>query len=130
MYPNAVASLRRDQEKLSRFSTFRRALEAIRTANPIESSCDSPAPAAMDGAKGQGSRKRGPTLVYKLPPTAEERWRRLNGAEFLAPGSKLWRHKEVSGGPVPPLLRCQIGSDTPPSPTPTKPKGRHRQGLR
>jgi putative transposase len=82
-YPKAVASLRRDQDKLLTFYDFpAEHWQHIRTSNPVESTF-STVRLRQRITKGPGSRKRGVTMAYKLLRMAEERWRRLNGAELL-----------------------------------------------
>jgi transposase-like protein len=82
-YPKAVTSLRRDQDKLLTFFDFpAEHWKHIRTTNPIESSFAT-VRLRQRVTKGPGSRKRGLMMAYKLLRMAEERWRRLNGAELL-----------------------------------------------
>jgi putative transposase len=82
-YPKAVESLRRDQDQLLTFYDFpAEHWKHIRTSNPIESSFAT-VRLRQRITKGPGSRKRGLMMAYKLLRMAEERWRRLNGHEFL-----------------------------------------------
>jgi putative transposase len=82
-YPKAVASLRRDQDKLLAFYDFpAEHWVHIRTSNPIESAF-STVRLRQRVTKGPGSRKRGLTMAYKLLNMAQERWRRLKHAELL-----------------------------------------------
>ena len=82
-YPKAVASLRRDQDKLLTFYDFpAEHWKHIRTSNPIESSFAT-VRLRQRVTKGPGSRKRGLMMAYKLLRMAQERWRRLDGAELL-----------------------------------------------
>jgi len=82
-YPKAVASLRRDQDKLLTFYDFpAEHWKHIRTTNPIESSFAT-VRLRQRITKGPGSRKRGLMMAYKLLRMAQERWRRLGGAELL-----------------------------------------------
>jgi putative transposase len=82
-YPKAVASLRRDEDKLLTFFDFpAQHWKHIRTTNPIESSFAT-VRLRQRVTKGPGSRKRGLLMAYKLLRMAEERWRRLDGAELL-----------------------------------------------
>jgi putative transposase len=82
-YPKAVASLRRDQDKLLTFYDFpAEHWKHIRTTNPIESSFAT-VRLRQRVTKGPGSRARGLTMAYKLLRMAEQRWRRLNGAALL-----------------------------------------------
>lgn len=82
-YPKAVTSLRRDQDKLLAFYDFpAEHWKHIRTTNPIESAFAT-VRLRQRVTKGPGSRNRGLTMAYKLLRMAQERWRRLNGAELL-----------------------------------------------
>jgi putative transposase len=82
-YPKAVASLRRDQDKLLTFYDFpAEHWKHIRTSNPVESTFAT-VRLRQRITKGPGSRKRGLMMAYKLLRMAEERWRRLDGAELL-----------------------------------------------
>jgi putative transposase len=82
-YPKAVASLRRDRDKLLAFYDFpAEHWKHIRTTNPIESSFAT-VRLRQRVTKGPGSRIRGLTMAYKLLRMAEERWRRLDGATLL-----------------------------------------------
>jgi transposase-like protein len=82
-YPKAVASLRKDEDKLLTFY----ALPAehwrhLRTTNPIESPFAT-VRLRQRVTKGAGSRTKGLTMAFKLLLMAEQRWRKLNGAELL-----------------------------------------------
>jgi putative transposase len=82
-YPKAVTSLRRDQDKLLAFFDFpAEHWKHIRTTNPIESAFAT-VRLRQRVTKGPGSRKRGLMMAYKLLRMAQERWRRLDGAELL-----------------------------------------------
>jgi putative transposase len=82
-YPKAVASLRRDQDKLLAFYDFpAEHWKHIRTSNPIESSFAT-VRLRQRVTKGPGSRNRRLMMAYKLLRMAQERWRRLDGAELL-----------------------------------------------
>lgn len=82
-YPKAVASLRREQDKLLTFYDFpAEHWVHIRTSNPIESAF-STVRLRQRVTKGPGSRKRGLMMAYKLLNMAQERWRRLKHAELL-----------------------------------------------
>jgi putative transposase len=82
-YPKAVTSLRRDQDQLLTFYDFpAEHWKHIRTSNPVESTF-STVRLRQRITKGPGSRKRGLMMAYKLLRMAEERWRRLDGAELL-----------------------------------------------
>jgi transposase-like protein len=82
-YPKAIESLRRDEEALLAFYDFpAEHWKHIRTSNPIESSF-STVRLRQRVTKGPGSPGRGCLMAFKLLKMAEERWRRLNGAELL-----------------------------------------------
>jgi len=82
-YPKAIASLRRDEEALLAFYDFpAEHWKHIRTSKPIESSF-STVRLRQRVTKGPGSPGRGSLMAFKLLKMAEERWRRLNGAELL-----------------------------------------------
>jgi len=82
-YPKAVQSLRRDEEALLSFYDFpAEHWKHIRTTNPIESSF-STVRLRQRVTKGPGSSNRGCLMAFKLLAMAQERWRRLNGAELL-----------------------------------------------
>jgi putative transposase len=82
-YPKAVTSLRRDQDKLLAYYDFpAEHWKHIRTTNPIESAFAT-VRLRQRVTKGPGSRKRGLMMAYKLLRMAQDRWRRLDGAELL-----------------------------------------------
>jgi transposase-like protein len=82
-YPKAVASLRRGEDALLAFYDFpAEHWKHIRTSNPIESSFAT-VRLRQRVTKGPGSPGRGCLMAFKLLKMAEERWRRLNGAELL-----------------------------------------------
>jgi transposase-like protein len=82
-YPKAVASLRRDAEKLLSFYDFpAEHWKHLRTTNPIESPFAT-VRLRQRVTKGAGSRTKGLTLAYKLLRMAEERWRRLDAPELI-----------------------------------------------
>lgn len=82
-YPKAIASLRRDQDKLLTFFDFpAEHWKHIRTSNPIESTFAT-VRLRQRVTKGPGSRLRGLTMAFKLIQMAQARWRRLNGAHLL-----------------------------------------------
>jgi putative transposase len=82
-YPKAVASLRRDLDQLLTFYDFpAEHWKHIRTSNPVESTFAT-VRLRQRITKGPGSRKRGLMMAYKLLRMAEERWRKLDGAELL-----------------------------------------------
>ena len=82
-YPKAVASLRRDEDKLLTFYDFpAEHWKHIRTTNVVESPFAT-VRLRQRATKGPGSRERGLAMAYKLLRMAEGRWRRLNGAQLL-----------------------------------------------
>jgi putative transposase len=82
-YPKAVESLRRDQDKLLTFYDLpAEHWRHLRTTNPIESPFAT-VRLRQRVTKGAGSRTKGLTMAFKLLLMAQERWRKLNGAEFL-----------------------------------------------
>lgn len=82
-YPKAVESLRRDEEKLLTFYAFpAEHWRHLRTTNPIESPFAT-VRLRQRVTKGAGSRAKGLAMAFKLLLMAQERWRKLNGAELL-----------------------------------------------
>jgi putative transposase len=82
-YPNAVATLTRDQGKLLTFFDFpAEHWVHIRTRNPIESAFAT-VRLRQRVTKGAGSRQCGLTMAFKLLEMAQLRWHRLNGAALL-----------------------------------------------
>jgi transposase-like protein len=82
-YPKAVASLRRDFEKLLTFFDFpAEHWKHLRTTNIIESPFAT-VRLRQRVTKGPGSRTKANTMTFKLLEMAEARWRRLNGHELL-----------------------------------------------
>ena len=82
-YPKAVASLRRDFEKLLTFFDFpAEHWKHLRTTNIIESPFAT-VRLRQRVTKGPGSRTKAITMTFKLLEMAEKRWRRLNGHELL-----------------------------------------------
>ena len=82
-YPKAVASLRRDEEALLAFYDFpAEHWKHIRTSNVIESPF-STVRLRQRVTKGPGSAKRGLQMAFKLLEMAQQRWRRINGAQLL-----------------------------------------------
>jgi putative transposase len=82
-YPKAIESLRRDQEKLLTFYAFpAEHWRHLRTTNPIESPFAT-VRLRQRVTKGAGSRSKGLAMAFKLLLMAQERWRKLNGAELL-----------------------------------------------
>lgn len=82
-YPKAVASLRRDFEKLLTFFDFpAEHWKHLRTTNIIESPFAT-VRLRQRVTKGPGSRTKAITMTFKLLEMAEARWRRLNGHELL-----------------------------------------------
>jgi putative transposase len=82
-YPNAVATLTRDQAKLLTFFDFpAEQWVHIRTSNPIESAFAT-VRLRQRSTRGAGSRQRRLTMEFRLLEMAQLRWRRLNGAALL-----------------------------------------------
>ena len=82
-YPKAVASLRRDFEKLLTFFDFpAEHWKHLRTTNIIESPFAT-VRLRQRVTKGPGSRMKAITMAFKLLEMAEQRWRRINGPELL-----------------------------------------------
>jgi transposase-like protein len=82
-YPKAVASLRRDQDKLLTFFDFpAEHWVHLRTTNPVESPF-STVRLRQRVTKGAGSRTKGLVMAFKLLDMAEKRWRRLNAPHLL-----------------------------------------------
>jgi transposase-like protein len=77
-YPKAVASLRRNQEKLLTFFDFpAEHWLHIRSTNVIESAFAT-VRLRTRVTKGAGSRARALTMTFKLLDMAEKRWRKIN----------------------------------------------------
>ncbi len=82
-YPKAVASLRRDQAQLLTFYDFpAEHWRHLRTTNIIESPFAT-VRLRQRVTKGAGSRTKALMMAFKLLAMAEERWRKVNGAELL-----------------------------------------------
>jgi putative transposase len=82
-YPKAVASLRRDQEKLLTFYDFpAEHWVHLRTTNVVESPF-STVRLRQRVTKGAGSRTKGLMMAFKLLEMAEKRWRRLNAPHLV-----------------------------------------------
>jgi transposase-like protein len=82
-YPKAVESLRKDEEKLLTYYDLpAEHWRHLRTTNPIESPFAT-VRLRQRVTKGAGSRTKGLTMAFKLLLMAQERWRKLNGAELL-----------------------------------------------
>jgi putative transposase len=91
-YPKAVASLRRDEDKLLTFYDFpAKHWQHIRSTNAIESSFAT-VRLRTRVTKGAGSRTKALLMAFKLLAMAEKRWRRINApemAETLADGARF-----------------------------------------
>ncbi|MCP4006368.1 MAG: IS256 family transposase, partial [bacterium] len=89
-YPKAVASLRRDEDKLLTFYEFpAEHWQHIRSANAIESSFAT-VRLRTRVTKGAGSRTKALLMAFKLLVMAEKRWRKINApqlAEKVADGA-------------------------------------------
>ena len=82
-YPKAVASLREDEERLLvHFDFPAEHWKHLRTTNVIESPF-STVRLRTRVTKGAGSRAKALLMAYKLLDMAQERWRKLDGAELL-----------------------------------------------
>ena len=82
-YPKAAGCLVEDREALlTHFDFPAEHWRHIRTTNPIESPFAT-VRLRQRVTKGPGSAGRGCLMAFKLLTMAEERWRRLNGAEHL-----------------------------------------------
>lgn len=82
-YPKAVAALRRDQAQLLTFYECpAEHWRHLRTTNIIESPFAT-VRLRQRVTKGAGSRTKALMMAFKLLAMAEERWRKVNGAELL-----------------------------------------------
>lgn len=82
-YPKAVAALRRDQAQLLTFYECpAEHWRHLRTTNIIESPFAT-VRLRQRVTKGAGSRTKALMMAFKLLTMAEERWRKVNGAELL-----------------------------------------------
>ncbi len=82
-YPKATECLAKDREALLAFYDFpAEHWVHIRTTNPIESTF-STLRLRTDKTRGCLSRETTLTMVFKLFESAQKRWRRLNGAQYL-----------------------------------------------
>ena len=82
-FPKATAKIVDDLDVLLAFYDF--PLEHwihLRTTNPIESTC-STVRLRTKVTRGAGSRAAGLAMAYKLIDAAQDRWRRINGAELV-----------------------------------------------
>lgn len=82
-HPKAVASLQRDEQTLLTFFDFpAEHWKHLRTSNVVESPFAT-VRLRQRVTKGPGSRSKGVTMAFKLLEMAQQRWRRLNGADLL-----------------------------------------------
>ena len=82
-HPKAVASLQRDEQTLLTFFDFpAEHWKHLRTSNVVESPFAT-VRLRQRITKGPGSRSKGVTMAFKLLEMAQQRWRRINGAELL-----------------------------------------------
>lgn len=82
-YPKAVASLRRDQDKLLTFYDFpAEHWKHIRTTNPIESVFATVRNRTRK-TKGCLNRKTALAMVYRLMMSAKKKWRKISGPNRL-----------------------------------------------
>ena len=83
-YPKVAACLEKDREALLAFYDFpAEHWVHIRTTNPIESMF-STVRLRTDQTRGCLSRETTLTMVFKLFESAQKRWRRLNGSQYLS----------------------------------------------
>jgi|TARA_Y100000031_G_scaffold614_1_gene889 transposase-like protein len=82
-YPKAVASLRRDEDKLLTYFDFpAEHWVNLRTTNVIESPLATVS-LRQRVTKGAGSRTKGLMMAFKLLDMAQQRWRRINAPNLL-----------------------------------------------
>ena len=82
-YPKAAACLDADRDRLlTHFALPAEHWQHVRTSNVIESPFAT-VRLRQRVTKGAGSRTKGLLMAYKLLETAQQRWRRLNGAHLL-----------------------------------------------
>lgn len=82
-HPKAVASLQRDEQTLLTFFDFpAEHWKHLRTSNVVESPFAT-VRLRQRVTKGPGSRSKGITMAFKLLEMAQQRWRRINGADLL-----------------------------------------------
>jgi len=82
-YPKAVECVRRDQEKLLTLFAFpAEHWKHLRTSNVIESPFAT-VRLRQRVTKGAGSRTKGLLMAFKLLEMAQQRWRKLDGAQLL-----------------------------------------------
>jgi transposase-like protein len=82
-YPQAAACLAKDREVLLTFYDFpAEHWMHIRTTNPIASTL-STVRLRTDKTRGCLSRQTTLTMVFTLGQSAQKRWRRLNGAQYM-----------------------------------------------
>jgi len=82
-HPKAVAGVVDDREVLlTHFDFPAEHWVHLRTTNPVESSFAT-VRLRQRVTKGAGTRTKGLTMAFKLLVMAEQRWRKLNGAELL-----------------------------------------------
>ena len=83
-YPKAVARLAKDREvRLSVYDFPAAHGVYIRTTNPVESTFAT-VRLRTDKTRGCLARETAFTMVFKRCMSAQNRWRRLNGAEHMA----------------------------------------------
>ena len=82
-YPKAVASLRRNEDKLLTYFDFpAEHWVHLRTTNVIESPLAT-VRLRQRVTKGAGSRTKGLMMAFKLLDMAQQRWRRINAPKLL-----------------------------------------------
>lgn len=83
-WPKAVSRIVEDEDALLTFYDFpAEHWRHLRTTNPIES-VFAPVRARTDVTKGPGSRRAGLAMIFKLMEAAQQRWRKLTGAQLVA----------------------------------------------
>jgi putative transposase len=83
-WPKAVCRIVEDKDTLLTYYDYpAEHWRHLRTTNPI-ASVFAPVRARTDITKGPGSRRAGLAMIFKLMEAAEQRWRKLTGAQLVA----------------------------------------------
>lgn len=83
-WPKAVSRIVEDKDALLTYYDYpAEHWRHLRTTNPIES-VFAPVRARTDITKGPGSRRAGLAMIFKLMEAAQQRWRKLTGAQLVA----------------------------------------------
>ncbi len=83
-WPKAISRIVEDKDALLTYYDYpAEHWRHLRTTNPIES-VFAPVRARTDITKGPGSRRAGLAMIFKLMEAAEQRWRKLTGAQLVA----------------------------------------------